>query len=175
MFRFIICVLLFVVRFCCYFFFLFFCCLFVLLLVCFVLFYVRLFLLYYLLFVFCSFVCCRCFLFFYYFELITFFSLFLSLSGSLVFICLGLVTIMLCGTSVENIARILSVLAFLVMIGVSLLFYFRPDILEHAVLFIKVRKKRKKISSELFFVLLCFVFNAHLLFFCFSFLLFLFH
>lgn len=64
-------------------------------------------------------------------------SLWVLSATILVLVCLGLVTIMLCGMSAENIARLLSVLAFLFMIGVSALFYFRPDLLEKVIIFIK--------------------------------------
>ena len=56
------------------------------------------------------------------------------MAAVLILFCLGLVAVMLCGTTPENIARILTVIACLVMVGVSLGFYFRPDLLEKVVI-----------------------------------------
>ncbi len=64
-------------------------------------------------------------------------ELWVSLAAVLILVCLLLVTVMLCGTTPENIARILTVLACLVMVAVSLLFYFRPDLLEKLMRWIK--------------------------------------
>lgn len=58
------------------------------------------------------------------------------MAACLILFCLGLVAVMLCGTTPENIARILTVIACLVMVAVSLGFYFRPDLLEKVFLFL---------------------------------------
>lgn len=64
-------------------------------------------------------------------------ELWIGMAAVLILLCLGLVTVMLCGTTPENIARILTVLACLLMVGVSLGFYFRPDLLESLIVKIK--------------------------------------
>jgi len=55
----------------------------------------------------------------------------------LIVLCLGMLTIMLCGLSAENLARLLTIVACLFMVGVSVGFYFRPDLLERVIVEIK--------------------------------------
>lgn len=64
-------------------------------------------------------------------------EIWVSTAAVLILVCLGLVTIMLCGMSAENIARLLTVIAALIMVGVSVGFYFRPDLLEKGIGYIK--------------------------------------
>ena len=64
-------------------------------------------------------------------------EIWISAAAILIVSCLALVTVMMCGTSAENIARLLTVLACLFMVGVSVGFYFRPDLLEKVIVEIK--------------------------------------
>ena len=60
-----------------------------------------------------------------------------SFAALLILCCLALVAVMMCGTTPENVARLLTVLACLLMVGVTLGFYFRPDLLERVIVFVR--------------------------------------
>ncbi len=79
-----------------------------------------------------------------------------AMAALLILFCLLLVTVMLCGTTPENIARILTVLACLLMVAVSLLFYFRSDLLEKVIVWIKQKGVWGNVLMGLSFLIVSF-------------------